>query len=280
MTVVPRRIRMLAGFGLLALGMISVGGVVWGALVYANLRTTPAVPWALPVLVILLWASWHYLDGHGWPASTAATRKALLRANRVRRGALGWSIVAGLLAIVALAGFWIVMFRIVPMRPNLMLPQRFTSSSLLIAAIIAGASLLAPIIEESAVRGYLQSVLEREFPPVHAVMLSSVVFAIAHVSQDVAWPKLLFYFLVGVTFGSLAYLNNSILPAIPVHIAGDVLFFVCIWPYDATRRPIANGGDFWLWAHVVQFVVFGALSIGAFCKLREIASTPPHAVRV
>src|SRR5262249_48219132 len=149
-----------------------------------------------------------------------------------------WSALAGMLAIVALAGLWIILFQLIRMPPNLLLPANFVSSPFLVAGIILGASLVAPIAEESAVRGYLQSVLEREFRPMTAVTLSSFVFALAHVTQGLSLPKLLVYFLVGVTFGAMAYFNKSILPVIPVHIAGDLAFFIFVWPYDAARKQV------------------------------------------
>ncbi len=268
-----QKVRSAVGFSVLALLLIGVMGAVWGALIYGNMRTTTSIPWALPALVAVLWAMWQYLGGKGWPASTSTRRKQLLRANPVSRPALMWSAVAGLLAIGALAGFWIVMFRLVPMHANLLLPARFTTSPVLIAAIIAGASLLAPITEESAVRGYLQSALERDFTPLTAVILSSLVFALAHVTQGLAWPKLLLYFLVGITFGALAYLNNSILPVIPVHIAADLIFFILIWPRDPARRLIwQSGTDAWFWLHVAQTIGLAALSVAAFRQLRLVAA--------
>jgi membrane protease YdiL (CAAX protease family) len=111
-----------------------------------------------------------------------------------------------------LTGLWIITFQLFRMPPNRLLPANFVSSPLF-AGAIAGASFLAPITEETAVRGYLQTVLEKEFSPAVAIELSSFVFAIAHISQGVAWPKLLVYFLVGVTFGTMARLNDSILPS-------------------------------------------------------------------
>jgi membrane protease YdiL (CAAX protease family) len=100
--------------------------------------------------------------------------------------------------------------------------------------------------------------------------LSSCVFALAHLSQGAAWPKLLVYFLVGVTFGTMAYLNNSILPVIPVHIAADVTFFLLIWPKDATRQLVwESGADTWFWVHVGQAVLFTLLSVLAFRRLSE-----------
>ena len=235
-----------------------------------NFRNIPSFPWALFALFAYLWLFWKYLAGWGWPRRTSARRRALLRANNVSPAAYGWSVVAGLLAVVALVGLWITLFRLFPTQPNPLIPTNFTSSPLFIAAITLGASLLAPITEESAVRGYLQSVLERNFTPSMAITLSSVIFALAHATQGLACAKLFFYFLVGVAFGALAYVNQSILPVIPVHIAGDLIFLTFVWPNDKGRVPVSQSGtDTWFWVHLTQTVAFGALSIVAFFRIRQ-----------
>jgi membrane protease YdiL (CAAX protease family) len=263
-----RKIGSFLGFSLFALIFIGGSSAIWGGLVYANSFTTPSIPWALPALVALLWLIWRYLSGKGWPAATSVRRKQLLRANPVSARNLAWSLLAGLSATVALAGLWIVIFRLTPMHPNLVLPARFTSSPILIAAITLGASLLAPITEESGIRGYLQVSLERDFSPAAAIALSSLVFALAHVSQGLQWPRLTFYFLVGVTFGTLARLNDSILPVIPVHIAADLIFFLFVWPHDGGRSLVwQTGPDAWFWLHLTQTAGFGALSVLTFVKL-------------
>jgi membrane protease YdiL (CAAX protease family) len=263
-----RKTGIVAGFGSLALLMIGVAGVLWGGLIYANLRTGSGVPWSLPMMILVLWLTWQYLSGKGWPSRTAAARKRLLRANPVTAPAMMWSAVAGIFAIVALAGLWIVLACLMKMPPNPLLPGNFASSPILVASIIMGASLVAPIVEESSVRGYLQSRLEREFTPIAAVALSSIIFALAHVSQGLSVPKLVIYFLVGVTFGTLALLNDSILPVIPIHIVADLLFFVCIWPYDGKRKLVwQDGTDAWFWVHVAQVMTFTLLSLLAFKQL-------------
>jgi membrane protease YdiL (CAAX protease family) len=269
-----RKTRLVMGFGLLALLMIGIAGLIWGALVYANLRTSPSLPWSLPAIIIVLWLTWQYLGGKGPPRSTATKRKLLLRANSVSGQAFAWSALAGTLAIGALAGVWIVFARLIRMTPNPLLPGNFASTPLLVACIVIGASLVAPIVEESAVRGYLQTTLEQEFRPATAVMLSSFVFALAHVTQGLSVAKLLVYFLVGVTFGTMAFLNDSILPVIPVHIAADLVFFVFVWPHDATRELIwQSGTDGWFWLHVMQAVGFTVLS---FLALRQLSRLRPN----
>ncbi len=90
------------------------------------------------------------------------------------------------------------------------------------------------------------------------------------------WPKLLFYFLVGVAFGATAHLTNSILPAIPVHVVGLLIFFTLIWPQDAARRLVWEGGtDNWFWIHVTQAIAFTVLAIWAFQRLARVSMPEP-----
>jgi len=107
-----------------------------------------------------------------------------------------------------------------------------------------------------------------------AVVIASVLFSLAHgPTQGFLWPKLLFYFLVGVTFGATAHLTNSILPAIPVHVVGLLIFFTFIWPHDAARRLVLESGtDDWFWIHVAQAVVFTMLAVWAFQRLARVSS--------
>jgi membrane protease YdiL (CAAX protease family) len=269
-----RKAILLVGFSLLALALIGLIGIIWGALIYVNLRKGASYPWSLPVIMVVLWLMWQYLGGRGGPQSNRKKRKTLLRANWVSRRAFVWSFFTGILAVAALAGIWVVFGQIFRMPPNLLLPANFTSTPLLVGGIILGASLVAPITEESAIRGYLQVTLEREFHPLIAVFLSSVIFALAHVSQGLSAPKLFIYFLVGLTFGTLACLNDSILPVIPVHIMADLVFFIFIWPGDSTRKTVSEVGmDSWFWLHVIQAFVFTGLTLLSFRHLQRVTKS-------
>ncbi len=270
-----RKIALFIGYGVLALFVIAAAGAVWAGLIAWNLSAAPSVPWCLPALLLFLYLLWEYLGGKGWPRGTAIMRRHLRRANAVSAEAFAWTAVAGGCAIAALAGLWIVMSQLFRMPPNRLLPANFVSSPLFAGAIIAGASILAPITEVTAVRGYLQTVLEKEYKPAVAIVLSSLVFAAAHVSQGAALPKLLVYFLVGVTFGTMVRLNDSILPVIPVHFAGDVTFFLLIWPNDAIRRAVReSGAGPWSWVHLGQVVVFAFLTVFALRRLSLVRPRP------
>jgi hypothetical protein len=91
---------------LLAFLILGVNSGIWGALLISNLRTTPAIPWASPIMALYLWLMWQYLNGKWWPRSTQVVRHRLLRARPVSGQVFAWSLVVGVLAIVALTGYW------------------------------------------------------------------------------------------------------------------------------------------------------------------------------
>jgi membrane protease YdiL (CAAX protease family) len=261
------RILKVIAFAILALVITALAGGLWSALLISNLKSAPAVPWSVPVMALLLWLMWSYLDGKGWPRSTSEARRLYLRANPRSRRINLWGFVAGGLSVVALAGYWIALSQLVAMPPNL-LPEMSRYPVLTVSLMTVMASLVAPFAEEAAFRGYFQVALERQFRGMTAVMISSLVFALAHLAHGILWPKLLVYFMAGVVFGSIAYFTNSTLPAIAPHIMGDLAFFTLIWPYDANRRIVLrSGADLWFWTHVIQAVGFTALAVWAFRRL-------------
>jgi len=255
----------------LAFVILAFGQGVWGALLIYNLKTTPSAPWAVPAMAVVLWLMWRYLDGKWWPRSTSEARHALLRANSVAWRVHAWTIVAGVLSIVALAGLWIVLFGLVSMHANV-LPELSKYPLITVVLVGAMASLVSPLTEEAAFRGYCQTILERRFSGPNAVAISSLLFAFAHLTQGFFWPKLLVYFLAGVVFALPAYLSKSTLPTIPVHIMADLTFFAFVWPRDANRRLVSQGGaDLWFFVHVAQVIIFTALAILAFRHLAKAA---------
>jgi membrane protease YdiL (CAAX protease family) len=246
----------------IAFAILAFGHGVWGALLTSNLMTTPAIPWSMPAMGAVLWAMWRFL-------SNTPARRELLSANKVPTARTVWTLVTGILAVISLAGLWIVLFQLVKMAPN-MIPgmSKYPWWTMLSFAVMG--SLVAPIVEEAGFRGYCQTALERVFPGSVAVLISTILFTMAHLNHGLYWPKLLVYFLFGAVMGTMAYMNKSILPGIPAHSLGDLVFFTLVWPNDAGRLLVSqHGADTWFWIHVAQTVVFGALTLVAFRKLRN-----------
>jgi membrane protease YdiL (CAAX protease family) len=268
---ISHRIWSVVWSAILAFLILAFGQMVWVALLVTNLKTSPAIPWAVALMALVLWLMWQYLGGKWRPHRTSETRRRFLRANAVSGQAWAWAMLAGVLSTVALAGLWIVLFQLVKMPANLLVPDFSRLPMLTAVLVLVMASLVSPITEESGFRGYCQVILEGEFRGVVAVLISSVLFALAHLTQGFSWSKLLVYFLFGVMLGAMAYLTDSILPGIAVHIIIDLTFFSLIWPFDATRRLVWEGGaDLWFWLHTLQAIIFTMLALIAFKRLARL----------
>jgi membrane protease YdiL (CAAX protease family) len=267
----PNKLWAMVWGGIVAFLILALGAGAWGSLLLANFGKGPALPWAVPVMALVLWLMWKYLGGKWWPESTSEARRTYLRANRVSGAVFAWSLLAGVLSIVALTGYWIVMFRLVKMSPNLV-PDMSRYPLLTTILVLVTASLVSPITEEVAFRGYCQVRLERAFTGPAAVAISSVYFSLAHLTQGIFWPKLFVYFLAGLAFGVTAYLTRSLLPGLAVHVLADLTFFTLVWPRDATRLLISqHGADVWFWIHVAQAIGFTAIAILAYRKLAKVS---------
>jgi membrane protease YdiL (CAAX protease family) len=179
--------------GAVAFLIVLVGQGVWGALVTTNLKATPSLPWAVPVMATVLFVMWKYLGGRWWPSKTSETRRRCLRANLVARKVLLWSFAAGSAGVVALAGYWICLSQLVEFPPN-QLPDTSKYPTLTVVPMLIMACIAAPVAEEAAFRGYCWTILERQFRPASVFVLSSLLFALAHFTQGLALAKLLVYF--------------------------------------------------------------------------------------
>ena len=265
--MLPKILRLIA-LGLLALVIALFPGGVWTALLIANLRISPSIPWSVVVMGFVLWAIWRYLGGWGSPRANSETRHRLLRATAVPAPVFAWALVAGLFSIIALAGFWIVLMQIVKMPPRV-LPDFAKYPLLTVATVIVMACAVSSLPEEAAFRGYFQSFLEEKLPAAGAIILSALVIAPGHcLTQGFVWPVVLFYFLVDAMLGVIAYLTKSILPSIAVHFVGLLIFFTLVWPRDATRPFIRDvGPSTWFWVHLAQVITCGTLGLLGFHQL-------------
>ena len=266
------RLRSIVWFIIMASLITVFGTGVWTILISANLATSPAIPWSVALMAIILWLIWQYLDGKWWPHSTSQIRHSYLRAKPVSRTSFGWAFLAGLSSLVALAGYWIVLVELVGVGGNPTIPNYSQYPRLTVVLGLLMGSLVSPITEEAAFRGYGQVILERVFPAGIAITMSAILFSLWHgPTQGFFWSKLLFYFVVGVDFGTIAYLTRSSLPAIPVHILGDLTFFFLIWPYDASRSLVLKDGlNLWFGVFIAQAIIFTVLAILAFIQLAKV----------
>lgn len=253
---------------LVALAITFVPQGIWSALIALNLRSTPAVPWAVLVMAIVIPLAGRYLTTSGSKTSPS------LRVKPVSRQVLMWAWLAGTCAVVALVGCWIVLASLVRM-PGSVLPDLSAYPWWTASLAVATGAAISPICEQAGLWGYWQVALEREFSGMAAVLVGALTFAVLpHPPVQAAlWPKWIFFFLSGLTFATLAYMTDSILPGLAVHGAALLIFFLFVWPYDPQRRLVFEGGaDRWLWTHLAQAIIFSVLACWAFWRLRQVTT--------
>jgi len=276
--VIEQKRRFLAVLwsALLAFVILFVGQAIWGLLLSTNFKNSPlTAPWSVAVMALVLWLFWQYLGGRWWPRGTSEARKQALRANGASGTIFADALLAGMFSVIALAGLWIVFFQLVKTPANALDdPSKYPL--LTIVLVVSMSSVVSPIVEEIAFRGYCQQVLERHFSGTTSVLLSSLLFMLAHANHGWYWQKLSVYFLAGVVFGAIARLTNSILTTLPVHVFGDLAFFTLIWPRDSARVLVnAGGADKWFWIHVAQAILFATFAMLEFRKLaRQVSGAP------
>jgi membrane protease YdiL (CAAX protease family) len=258
--------------GVFAILMTAIVSGVWAALLLTNLSHARAFPWSSLVMGLLLWALWSFLDGKWGPVRTRAARRGYLRAAPLPRRVYSWALVAGLLWVVFLGGFWIVLGQLVGV-PGNKLPDFSALPLVTVIATLLMACASGAVSEEAGFRGYFQGSLERSGVGAAAILCTALLMAPIHaLTQGFVWPTLLFYLLVDAMLGALAYFAKSIRPGVLVHAVGLFIFFGVIWPRDKDRLSIwQSGADTWFWIHLIQAVLFAVLSLFALKHLARIA---------
>lgn len=250
---------------------ISVGGV-WTTLLISNIATSPAIPWAVAVMALLLWVMWQYMGGKWGPRSTSQARRRYMRARRLPSQVFAWALVAGLLSIVALVGYWIVMLQLMKI-PTRVAPSFFGYPLLTAILVLVMACLVSSLAEEACFRGYFQGILEQKVSGPVAIVIAALLISPGHsLTQGFLWPIMLWYFFVDVMLGTIAYLTKSILPGAVVHSIGLLIFFTLVWPYDAQRHLVwETGANTGFWLAAAQAIIFTVLAILAFIRLARVA---------
>ncbi len=271
-----REIPVLLRAVLIAELVATIGGLPPGALLLANLKFLPGVPWLLPATALWLWLFWRWMNGAGWPRSTAESRRRDLRARPLPARVWLWSLLAGGLGLVSVVAFALLLARFanVP-RDAYKLPVDFSTLPLwtVISAVLA-ISVTAGVVEEAAYRGYLISPIARRHGWAVAILISGLMFFVAHLNHAyVTLAHLPFFLAVSAVHGLLVYLTGSILPVIVLHAAADVLLIPLQYGLIGNLRaePIwSTGVDSAFLACLAITLIFGLAAVPAFRRLTTV----------
>jgi membrane protease YdiL (CAAX protease family) len=264
---------------LAGVAVAAAGTLPWAGLSLANQKYLVAVPWSVVVMAIYLWLLWRWLRGDGWPSTTAAARRAALRANSVDPDAFGLAIFAALIGFAALMPFAILLSRLVTLNASKPIELPPGMPGITAFLLLAMASVVAGVVEESAFRGYMQGPIERRHGPATAIALTGALFGLAHFTHHPGLATLAilpYYLLVAAIYGMMAYGTNSIWPGIVLHAGGDIVVFTRWWATGRAEWEVAEapprlvwetGPDTAFWGALVAFLLFGALSAWLFATL-------------
>jgi membrane protease YdiL (CAAX protease family) len=260
--------------------LIMIAGTIPRNIIFAaNLRFYPGVPWAVPVTAAYLWFFWQYLNGSGPPPSTAAARRASLRANGLPGRVWAWALLAGTLGIVALVLGLNLLNRVVTL-PSQQLPTFAGVSQFTVVSLLLMAAPVAGIVEEASFRGYMQGPIERRYGPLVAILITGTMFAVAHLDfTPILWP---YYVAVAAIYGMVTYLTKSILPAVVLHTGGNLYSNFDLWlhgqaEWQARSGPVpliwTTGPDRAFWMSSLAFAAAVIATVWTFTRLRRYASS-------
>jgi membrane protease YdiL (CAAX protease family) len=186
-----------------------------------------------------------------------------------------WALAAGLLSVASAVSLQLVYARLVrvPFEP---LPDlsRYPPLTVLCALLMSAA--VAGFMEEAGFRGYMQVPLERRYGPAAASTVVAIMFGLWHLAHGFAHtvPRLPYYFAISIIYSSIAYLSNSLLPAVAIHTCGDALEFLYVWRRGIPHaRPLLwqSGSDAAFWNELGLGLLCGLLAIGAYRKLASVS---------
>lgn len=260
------------------LGLVTpaVGLLPWNILAQLNVRWWPKVPWCAPVGLLWLLLFWSYLNGAGWPASTAETRRKLLRAVPLHGDMLRWCLLAGTSGLIALVTLYFVTVQFVDLPPSAFRPRSVAALSfgvvvtaMLVTAVVAG------VVEEAAYRGYMQGMLERRFRAPVAIAIVTIVFTGVHLfGGSKILPLAVPVCATSIVLGALTMITRSVLPATVVHVLADTTTLPVEWGLVG-KLPVGrfykNGLDASFAGSVLVLLVASAATVAALLKLRAIA---------
>ena len=253
-----------------------IGGLLPDLFMVANLKFSPSIPWLLPATALWLWIFWRYLNGEGWPRSTAESRRRDLRARPLSGTVWFWSLLAGGLAMVSVVSFSFLTVRLANLpRDAFKLPIDLSHYPIwTTVSVLLAISAVAGIVEEAAFRGYLVSQVQRRHGWILAVLISGVMFFVSHLGHAyVTLAFLPFFLVVSSLHGFLVYLARSILPSVVLHSVADMIVIPIQYGLigHVSVSPVwKTGMDSAFITSVVLIVTFGILAVPAFRRLANV----------
>jgi uncharacterized protein len=263
--------------------VLLAGSLPLGVLRAANLQVGVTVPWSIVPIALYLYAYWRFIGGRWGSSAAAANRRPSLRANPLSYRVWVASLAAGLIGFGALVSMLVLAGRLLrlPASSPIVMPPEMPAVTAL--ALIVIASVVAGMTEEAAFRGYMQGPIERRHGVALSILVNGLVFGLLHFPAhpaDVLW-MLPYYVAVSALYGGLTWAANSILPAMLLHIGGNIIVLTRWWLTGRPEWQIGSTLPSLVWESGVDFhFVSTAIASIALVAATAIAFRRVHKLRL
>jgi membrane protease YdiL (CAAX protease family) len=204
-----------------------------------------AAPAEAAFLALYLW----WAAGGGPPQRTQSVRALYFRRRSLSPSEWFWGLAAAFFFAITVHAAIVFPFRLVPY-PVLAFRRGYDFSFIptiplrWIAVVVSAAS--AGICEETGFRGYMQRPIERRHGAFVAILVSSVLFTLVHLTKGWATIGMVPIVLgAGFLLGILARASASLVPCMIGHTLMDIGLFAYWWTGIAgtfSARPLSETG--------------------------------------
>jgi membrane protease YdiL (CAAX protease family) len=273
---VPRlRSRATAVSGAILLGIVigMTAANVWPVLLL-NLR----MPGAVFAEIFFLSIYVYWVSGGGPPHRWRALRAECFRARAIAPAEWAWGLIAALSFAATVHASIVLLFRFEPF-PAAAFHRGYDFSFIplrslqWLACVFSAVS--AGICEETCFRGYMQRPIERRIGPTSAILISSLLFMLIHLSKSWALLGMVpIVFGAGLLLGLLARASASLVFCMIGHTVMDVGLFAYWWTQIAGefgQKPLSQSGfDYAFLLECAALVFFLSLTLLAIRKLASM----------
>jgi membrane protease YdiL (CAAX protease family) len=217
--------------------------------VWPLLLLTLGVPLAAAVEAVFLAFYVWWASGGGPPRSTRQARRIAFRVGALSPAQCAWGFIAALFFAASVHAAIVLLFRLVPFPIeafrqgydfSFIPSQRLAWLAVVVSATSAG------ICEETGFRGYVQRPIEQRHGAPTAIVVSSLLFMLLHLTKGWALVGMVPIVLgAGVLLGLLAWSSGSLIPGTIGHTVMDIGLFGYWWTGiagDFVARPISETG--------------------------------------
>ena len=234
-----------------------------------------SVPFAVATETLFLGFYVYWVSGSGPPRQWRAYRAACFRVHALAPSEWAWGLIAAIGFALTIHSSIVLLFRFEPY-PAATFHRgydfSFISSRSLQWLACVFSAISAGVCEETGFRGYMQRPIERCIGPAPAIFISSLFFALIHLSKSWALLDMVpIIFGAGLLLGLLARASDSLIFCMIGHTVMDVGLFAYWWTQIAGvfgQNPLSQSGlDFAFLLECATFALFLSLTLFAIRKL-------------